>query len=136
MRFCFLSDPAFVASLSLYLLNRLVLKRLWPCAGFTQDYVNDLICLPFWVPVMLWLMRCCRLRDDAPPQWYEILLPLIIWSVLFEIYFPRLNSDLPRPFIGDPADIAAYATGGLIAALFWRWWYNAPNKTGSRTPRR
>src|SRR5207237_1350454 len=80
--------------------------------GFFHDSLNDLICIPFWVPIMLWLMRVGRLRDnDAPPQWYEIVLPVLVWSAVFELLLPRIG-----PFrhlaIADPADIVWYVLGG------------------------
>lgn len=122
MSFRYLRDPLFLGCLVLYFVNRWGLKRLWP-HGFFHTSLNDLMCLPFWVPIMLWLMRRTGLRtDDAPPRWYEVLIPLLLWSWVFELWLP-----FTRPFqhlaTSDPADILWYALGGLLASLFWRWYY-------------
>jgi hypothetical protein len=122
MAFRYLKDPLFLACLGLYFANRWLLKPLFP-GGFFHAYLNDLICIPFWVPIMLWLMRKTRLRaDDAPPQWYEILLPLLVWSAAFELVVPGLGS-FRRVAVADARDILAYTVGALLSALFWKAWY-------------
>jgi hypothetical protein len=122
MRFRYLQDPLFLASLILYAVNRWFLKRA-VASAFLHDHLNDLLCIPFWVPIMLWAMRKGGLRNDnAPPRSYEILVPLVVWSLTFEVLLPRLG-----PFQhlahADPFDVLAYAVGALIAAVFWRLWY-------------
>jgi hypothetical protein len=85
--------------------------------GFFRSYVNDLICIPFWVPIMLWLIRRLGLReDDSPPQPWEILMPLVVWSVLFENALPRF---FPNVTVADPYDVLAYVTGAAVATLTW-----------------
>jgi hypothetical protein len=118
---CF-RDPLFLGSVALYALNRWILK---PCTSIElfHSYLNDLICIPFWVPVLVSLLRCCRLRPDTgPPAGCEVLVPLVLWSIVFEIVLPRLG-----PFCGlavaDPSDIFCYAAGAFVAALHWRWLY-------------
>jgi len=122
MRFKYLRDPLFMACVALYIANRLVLRPLLPFA-FLDCYVNDLVCIPFWVPIMLIGMRRCRLRcDDAPPRSYEILVPLIVWSVVFEYWLP--HSDLLSGLvIADHFDILCYVVGALVAGLFWKHHY-------------
>jgi hypothetical protein len=119
MPFRYLRDPLFLFCLGLYFVNRWVLKPHLPVAFF-RDHLNDLICIPFWLPIMLWAMRRLGLRrDDRPPHWYEILVPLLIWSWLFEVLLPGLG-----PFRGvavaDPADVLSYTAGALLAAIIWR----------------
>ncbi len=122
MHFLYLRDPLFVGCLGVYFINRWVFKPFFP-NSFSHNYLNDLICIPFWVPIMLWLMRKARLRiDDTPPQWYEILLPLIVWAVVFEIIVPGLKP-FERLAHADLLDIFFYVLGALIAALFWGWRY-------------
>jgi len=117
---CF-RDALFLGSVGLYALNRWVLKP-WTSIELFHSYLNDLICIPFWVPVLVSLLRWCRLRPETgPPAGAEILVPLVIWSIVFEIVLPQLG-----PFrglaIADPFDILCYATGALVGAAFWRWW--------------
>jgi hypothetical protein len=122
MRFRYLKDPLFLFCLALYFINRWILKRYFP-NEFCQDFLNDFICIPFWVPIMLYLMRKARLRrTDDPPRGSEIIIPLIIWSWIFEAWLPSL------PFFkhlatSDFHDILCYTSGALLAALFWKAWY-------------
>lgn len=102
----------------------------WICKPYlpntlSQSYLNDVICIPFWVPIMLFAMRKVRLRrNDSPPASYEILIPLLVWSYYFECVAPYSASFRGLTF-GDPLDILSYSAGALLAAVFWRWWYTA-----------
>jgi len=90
---------------------------------FSYASLNDVICIAFWVPIMLFIMRKLRLRkDDAPPRGSEILIPLIVWSWFFEVVLPFV------PFFkhlatSDYHDILSYTEGALLAAIFWKIWY-------------
>jgi hypothetical protein len=118
MRFGYLRDPLFLACLVLYLVNRFVLKP-FTSIEFFHSYLNDLICIPFWVPIMLFLLRKVGLRrEDGPPEAHEVLIPLIGWAYFFEVYLPGV----PRfqgLAIADPADVFFYAAGALLASMFW-----------------
>lgn len=122
MKFRYLRDPLFVLCLVLYFTNRWVFKPLLPNT-FSQGYLNDLICIPFWVPIMLLAMRKLGLRTtDDPPSGSEILIPLILWSAVFELWVPRIGPFTKLAF-SDHVDILFYAIGGLAATLFWKWRY-------------
>lgn len=124
MPFRYLRDPLFLFCVVLYFVNRFVFKKIWD-SGFVHEHLNDLICIPFWVPIMLFVQRKLGLRaDDAIPRAGELIIPLIVWSWVFEILLPRTRW-LGDSFIADPWDIVYYALGTLLAALFWRWWYRA-----------
>ncbi len=122
MAYRYLRDPLFVFCFALYFANRWLFKP-WLPNTFSQCYLNDLICIPFWVPIMLYLMRRFHLRlNDAPPQSYEILIPLLLWSFLFELLLPSTSLFQGRA-ISDHVDILFYSLGGLVASLFWKSWY-------------
>jgi hypothetical protein len=122
MRFAYLRDPLFVFCVVAYLANRWIFKTFFP-NWFSFGYLNDLICVPFWVPIMLFLMRIIRLRsNDAPPEVWEIIIPLIIWSWAFEIFLPHTRF-FKRFETADYMDILCYSAGALFAALFWNIWY-------------
>src|SRR5205823_733564 len=88
MRYRYLKDPLFLFCLILYFTNRWLLKPYFP-NKISCSYLNDLICIPFWVPIMLFMMRKIGLRrSDSPPQASEILVPLLLWSWVFEAYLP------------------------------------------------
>jgi hypothetical protein len=119
-KFRYLRDPLFLFAVAAFLVNRFVLERIWS-SGFVHNHVNDLLCVAFLVPVMLTLMKCCGLRNnDGPPRTAEIVIPVLVWGLFFEVLLPL------HPFWGqwataDPADILCYWTGGLAAAIIWRF---------------
>jgi hypothetical protein len=62
------------------------------------------------------MQRWLRLRQhDLIPTIGEIALYLVVWSILFEVIGPRI---MPWT-VGDPWDVAAYVTGGILAGLWW-----------------
>ena len=122
--FLYLRDPLFRACLVLYFANRWVFKALWQ-TGFVHDHLNDLICIPFWVPIMLWGQRRLGLRSpDDPPLASEILIPLLVWSWVFEIILPRSGLLGERGY-SDYLDVLYYSLGALCASTFWKWWYKS-----------
>ena len=122
MRFRYLKDPLFLFCVALYFINRWVLKPYFT-NPFSRGYLNDVICIPFWVPIMLFLMRKARLRtEDGPPTASEILIPLIIWSWVFEAWLP-FTAFFKHLATSDYMDIFSYTAGAFFAALFWKLWY-------------
>jgi len=122
MPFRYLRDRLFLLCFALYVVNRWGLKQVWH-DGFLHEHLNDLICIPFWVPIMLWVQRRLGLRPhDAPPLAHEVVLPLVIWSFVFEVWLPTTSMFQGRS-IGDPLDVLYYSLGALIAAIYWRWKY-------------
>ncbi len=122
MPFRYLRDPLFLPCVATYFLNRFVLKSIWK-TGFVHEHLNDLICIPFWVPIMLFAQRVVRLRGhDAPPQPGEIVIPLILWSWIFEIWLPATGW-LGDRCVADYLDVVYYTVGALLAGLIWAWWY-------------
>lgn len=125
--FRYLRDPLFLACLVVYFVNRWLFKHYLPNT-FSQSYLNDVICIPFWLPIMLFTMRKIGLRrNDRPPAAHEILIPLLIWSYVFECVAPYTKTFRGLAF-GDPVDILCYTTGALTAAVFWWFWYRHPQK--------
>ena len=102
--------------------NRWVMKPL-TTGGFLHEHLNDLICIPFWVPIMLWGQRKLAFPgSDCPPLASEIVIPLFVWSWFFEIVLPATGLVGLRA-VPDHLDIAYYSLGSALAACFWRWWY-------------
>jgi hypothetical protein len=120
-RFRYWRDPVCLGAVAIYLLNRFVVK---PATGdpgdFWHCYANDVLCLPVWLPVALWLQRLLRVRThDLPPTLGEIALHWLLWSLFFEGLGPSLQGVFPNA-VADPWDVVAYAAGGGIAAWLWK----------------
>lgn len=119
--FRYIADPICIGLLLIYALNRWLLKPHGIGGAFTQGYLNDVLCLPLFLPMILKVQRLLRIRNhDGPPRVWEILQHWVIFSVLFEIVLPQY----PQYFrtTADEMDVVAYLAGGLIA---WAWWCHA-----------
>jgi hypothetical protein len=122
MRYRYLRDPLFMLCVAVYFANRFLFTHLVE-GGFVHDHLNDLLCLPFWVPIMVFLMRKAGLRpDDGPPRGAEMLVPLVLWSAIFELWLPHVRY-FSHLATADPADILWYAIGGLAASVGWEVLY-------------
>ncbi|QDT27311.1 hypothetical protein Enr10x_26280 [Gimesia panareensis] len=122
MRFLYLRDPLFQTALVLYGVNRLLIKPL-VTGGFFHNHFNDLLCVPLFVPIVVFVAHLCRARPhDGPPEPYEILLPLLVWSIQFELLYPQL-SFWSRYVVGDPQDILWYCVGAAVSSLWWHVHY-------------
>jgi hypothetical protein len=129
--FRYTGDGLFMVAVVLYLLNRFLLKP--ACAahtGFFQSYFNDLLCVPFWLPLVLLLTRRIGFRDhDRPPDLWEIGFYLTIWSIVFELLCP-LRAELFHDTVADPWDVVCYAAGALLGGLHWNFgWRGARSST-------
>jgi hypothetical protein len=113
--FRFWRDPLFVGGCCAYALNRWwVAPRV--TSAFLRFHFNDLFLIPCALPILLWMQERLGLRRKGEwPQTREIVLYWAIWSILFEVIGPHLI----RRATGDMWDVAAYAVGGLAAALWW-----------------
>jgi len=102
----------------IYAVNRWLLKPHGLSGTFGVWYLNDVLCLPLFLPMILYVQRRIGLRrHDGPPRMWEILQHWAIFSVVFEVILPRL----PQCFrtTADPLDVLAYLIGGMMA---WMWW--------------
>jgi len=119
-RFGYLRDPVFLTVFVLYFVNRFLIKPItFGHIAFFHSYFNDLICIPFWLPVVLWVHRKLGVRNhDGSPTRFELIMHLVVWSIFFEGMAPRMPN-LFHSTTGDPWDVAAYAAGTLIAAVLW-----------------
>jgi hypothetical protein len=125
--FAYLRDPLFLGCFAVYWVHRWAASQ-GLSTPLLRSYLNDLICLPFWVPMMLWGQRVLRLRThDDPPHASELVIPLVIWATVFEVMLPATKTWSGFAF-PDPRDVLCYAAGGLVAIVFWNWWYARPLK--------
>ena len=111
-------DPVCMGSMMLYVIGRLFLKPHHLGGVLVRDYLNDVLCLPIFLPMILWAHRRLRLRPhDCPPQLWEVLQSWLVFSIIFELILPRF----PQYFrsTSDRLDVIAYLVGGVIAFACW-----------------
>ncbi len=115
-RFAYARDPLCLLACAAYALNRWLVPAAWK-GVFLRGYLDDTLLIPAALPLVLWLQRRLGLRtSDAPPQWREVMLHLVVWSIAAEVVAPHLFSRAT----GDPWDAVAYAGGALVAGLLWQ----------------
>ena len=110
-------------------LNRWYLKPHHIGGLFRIGDLNDVLCLPLFLPIILGLQRLLRIRQhDGYPRLWEMLQNWLIFSILFEVILPRF----PQYFrtTSDPFDVLAYLAGGTLA---WIWW-SSPQRARSALP--
>jgi len=97
--FAYIKDPIFHFSITIYLFNRFLLKPFMPVlSNFWHNYLNDLICIPFCLPIVLWITRKTGLRThDDPPDIYELCFYFLIWSFMFERVGPVYGKYFNNP---------------------------------------
>jgi hypothetical protein len=84
--------------------------------AFMRGHFDDLLLIPCALPLLLLAQRGLGLRThDQPPSASEISFHLVVWSILFEVIGPHLI----RRATGDPRDVVAYVSGGILAGLWW-----------------
>lgn len=109
-----------MVALVVYAANRWLLEPM--AAGSTElphSYVNDILCIPFWMPLLVGCAVRLRLRPAGlPPTPPEIAVVLPLWALLFEGVGPALPA-LFANTVADPWDLVAYAVGALAAMVIW-----------------
>lgn len=117
--FRYIADPVCLGAICLYCLNRWCLKPHHIGGWFTYGYLNDLLCLPLFLPIILWIQSVFRIRKhNGPPSLFEVIHNWIVFSVIFELVLPRISIFNTT---SDPWDVVAYLVGGLLAYGFWAW---------------
>jgi hypothetical protein len=125
-RFKYCLDPVCIVAVLIYGGNRWWIGPSWiGHIGFFHNYLNDVLCIPVFLPPVLLAHRWLRLRShDHPPTPTELLFHLFIWATCFEAIAPRFPDVYCTT--ADPLDVAAYTLGAAIASLVWRSWRTHP----------
>jgi hypothetical protein len=98
--FRYFADPVCIACLIIYPINRWYLKPHRIGGHFTVAWLNDVLCLPLFLPMILYLQRRLGVRwNDDPPRMWEVLQNWVIFCVVFQGI-----ARMPRYFraSGDP----------------------------------
>jgi len=101
-------------SVCLYAINRLVVIPIFPEVGFFKKYLADILALPAYLPLSVYLAWRLHLIPD-PFKFHPVHIfgAGIIFSVLFEGIIPLIDSTS----ISDPIDVLSYFAGGLVVYL-------------------
>ena len=112
-------DVVFWVGLSLYLVQSAMESVGWELP-LTRGYVNDFVCVPIWLPVVVAVQTTLRLRPSAgPPTTTEAGITVGVWAFVFEVWFPR-TALLSAYTTSDRWDVVAYSAGAIIANIIWR----------------
>ena len=121
-RFRYTLDPICIGSMVIYAIGRWYLRPHHIGGAFTKDYLNDVLCLPLFTPIILQFQKFLGLREhDLPPRLWEILQHWLVFSVIFEGIIPHFPSIWRS--VADPWDVVAYLVGGLSAVAVWNLIY-------------
>ena len=122
MTFAYLRDPLFLCCVGAYGINRTAEDFGWS-HWFLRGYLNDLLCMGFWMPILMFGLRGFGLRaSNLPPTKQEIAIAFLVWSTMFEVWLPSTRR-FAGLTISDPWDIVCYAAGGILASLWWTHYY-------------
>jgi len=115
--FKYIRDPLFLFSLALYSLNKFFLPLSnYFGTNFLHFYLNDVLLVPVLLPIILYSSRIFGFRkDDRPPRFIELTIPLLLWSIAFEFIGPRFF----KLGFSDPLDIVCYCSGGIFSWIIW-----------------
>jgi hypothetical protein len=101
----------------IYLLNRFVLKPHHIGGWFTHEYLNDVLCLPIFLPIILRLQSSLGIRrHDLPPTFFEVIQNWAVFTLVYQLLLPRFPVFVTA---GDPWDSLAYLVGGMAAYVYW-----------------
>ena len=117
IKFRYLLDPLFLIALVIYSTNKSSFLGLhFSSYKFCTCHLNDLLLVPVAIPIILSFSRILKLRAVySPPRFLEIIWPLTIWSIAFELIGPFYFGK----GISDYVDVFAYCLGGLISWIIW-----------------
>ena len=94
-QFRYLADPACIISLIIYAINRFFLKPHHIGGWFTHGYLNDVLCLPLFVPMILYAQHLMRLRRHYGfPRVWEIFQIWVAFILVFQVVIPRIPQDV------------------------------------------
>lgn len=114
--------------MAVYIVNRFVLKPHHIGGWLVHDYLNDLLCLPIFVPIILRFQRALGIRGhDSPPTLFEIVHNWVVFSILYEFVFPKISA---FSSVSDPWNSIAYLIGGIAAYAFWNRRIRAARRVG------
>ena len=119
--FKYLKDPLFVICSSLCISHRMA-SLFGLRITVLRHHLDDILSIPILVPIMLAIQRMISIKKtDAPPLAHEVFIPVVVFSLLFEVVAPNwLHLTVTQ---SDPLDVLCYTLSGTVATLFWGCYY-------------
>ena len=126
--FRYLFDPIFQIALLIYFINKYVFSVFdYFHSGFLAYYLNDLLLIPVVLPILLYLAEILNFRrSNGPPSFIEIIIPVTIWIISFELIGPHMF----EMGTADIVDAFAYIVGATVS---WWIWNNLNYSFGIRS---
>lgn len=94
-----------------YLINRWILMPRPGTSVFFRDYLGDILALPVYLPLSLYLSFKLEIVPAAYQlNHFHVLGAVILFSVIFEGIVPLIDASATS----DPFDMLAYLFGGFI----------------------
>lgn len=120
MPFQYWRDPWFLCCVSIYACNA-VAEYVGASNQWVRSYLNDILIVPVFVPLILYVSRRLDARKtDDPPRLIEVVIPVVIWSAVFEVFLPA-REGWRRLTFADEYDVVSYLLGGVISCWIWRF---------------
>ena len=119
MEYKHVRDPLFIVAIVLYCVNKFILQRYSFINGtFIESYMSDILLVPVLLPVLIWVVAKAGWRSlSMRPSHWEILATLIPVIAVCEYIGPVYLGK----GVADPFDILAYAAGGSVSWLYWKF---------------
>ena len=108
-----LTNQIFLIALAVFAIYHFVPVQ--PYLPVFQYYLDDLLCLPLILTLILFVHRTFRISSESfilPRS--HILISLTLLAGVFEIFLPRITLG----FTADLYDVIAYGSGAAIFDLF------------------
>ena len=99
-------------SLTIFLLNLLLVNFSSNLPNFFTSYLNDLLCLPIVLSICFFVIRFFSKNKRVQISLFSAFSLAALYSVYFEIYLPEVTTR----YTSDAMDGLLYFTGALI---FW-----------------
>ncbi len=80
------------------------------CLVSSNNYANDLLCIPIVLSLIIWIIRQFRTKKEITIPPFAIAIVVVYYSIYFEYYLPKTN---PR-YTADMVDVLLYIAGGFL----------------------
>ena len=105
----------FSIAVILFIVNQYMEREYLSLPGL-KYYLDDLLLLPIFLPMMGWIHKKAGLTDTVEISVYQVILSIIYFSIAFEVVLPQVF----QIGVADPVDVFMYILGGVTTLLVFR----------------